>query len=48
MAFEVRRVITCAHEEQILCVAYNLNKKELYSGAQDGLIKVSPAMLSWR
>ena len=45
MAFEVRRVITAAHEEQILFVAYNLSKKEIYSGAQDALIKVKREFL---
>lgn len=40
MALDVSRVITDAHDDPILCVAVNKQRRELYSGAQDGLIKV--------
>ena len=40
MALDVSRVITNAHDEPILCIAFNKARRELYSGAQDGLIKV--------
>ncbi|KAK3240375.1 hypothetical protein CYMTET_49778 [Cymbomonas tetramitiformis] len=40
MALEVKKVINEAHEQPIMCVAYNKMRKEIFSGAQDGLIKV--------
>jgi hypothetical protein len=40
MALDVSRVIVGAHDEPILCIAFNKQRRELYSGAQDGLVKV--------
>lgn len=40
MALEVKSEISNAHEEPIMCAAYNRHRREVYSGAQDGLIKV--------
>ena len=40
MALEIRRTITDAHSEPILCVAYNPQRRELFSGSQDSTIKV--------
>ena len=39
MAMEVRRVIGDAHDLPVLCAAYNRSRREVYSGAQDALIK---------
>ena len=44
MAMEIRRVIcgpndTPAHEQQILCVAYNPARRELFTGSADTTIK---------
>ena len=40
MAMEVRRTIADAHEGAILCVAYNAQRREIFTGSQDNLIKV--------
>ena len=40
MAMEVRRVIADAHHEPILCVAYNAQRREIFTGSQDTTIKV--------
>jgi WD40 repeat protein len=40
MALDVSKVITDAHDEPILCIAFNKQRRELFSGAQDGLIKM--------
>eukprot|EP00966_Prymnesium_polylepis_P143252 3306632-Prymnesium_polylepis.2 len=40
MAMEVRRTIADAHEGAILCVAYNAQRREIFTGSQDTLIKV--------
>jgi len=37
---EVRRTIADAHEGAILCVAYNAQRREIFTGSQDTLIKV--------
>jgi len=37
---EVVQVISDAHEQPVTCVALNKFRRELYSGAQDGLIRV--------
>ena len=39
MAMEVRRVIAEAHEQPILCVAYNAQRREIFTGSQDTTIK---------
>ena len=39
MAMEVRRVIAEAHEQPILCVAYNAQRREIFAGSQDATIK---------
>jgi len=44
MAMEIRRVITGpndtqAHDGQILCIAYNPNRREIFTGSQDTTIK---------
>jgi len=40
MAFEIHGLINDAHELPILCCAYNVERKELYSGSQDTSIRV--------
>ena len=40
MAMEIRRTINDAHDGTILCVAYNPQRREIFTGAQDNLIKV--------
>ena len=39
MAMEVLRVIEEAHAAPLMCAAYNRARRELFSGAQDSLIK---------
>ena len=39
MAMEIRRTIADAHDASILCVAYNPQRREIFTGAQDTLIK---------
>jgi len=40
----VSKIIPNAHDQPILCIAFNKQRKELFSGAQDGLIKARPAV----
>ena len=40
MAMEVWRVVPDAHDEPVMCVACNRARSELYSGGQDGLVKL--------
>ena len=40
MAMEVKRVVCECHDTPLLCAAYNKARREVYSGAQDSLIKV--------
>eukprot|EP00959_Pyramimonas_sp_CCMP1952_P297155 6216632-Pyramimonas_sp.AAC.4 len=40
MALEVQTVVNNAHEHPITSITYNRARCELYSGAQDNLIKV--------
>ena len=40
MAMEVWRVVPDAHGEPMMCVACNRARSELYSGGQDGLVKL--------
>ncbi|KAK9865109.1 hypothetical protein WJX84_002030 [Apatococcus fuscideae] len=40
MAMCKAQVIECAHDNQVLCLAYNAAKDELYSGSEDTTIKV--------
>ena len=37
---EVWRVVPDAHDEAVMCVACNRARSELYSGGQDGLVKL--------
>ena len=44
MAMEIRRRITgddntSAHDGLILCIAYNQHRREIFTGAQDNLVK---------
>ena len=39
MAMEVRRTIADAHDQAILCVAYNAQRREIFTGSQDATIK---------
>ena len=40
MAMEIRRVISDAHDQPILAVAYNPLRREIFTGSQDTTIKV--------
>ena len=40
MAMEVWRVVPDAHDEPVMCVACNRARSELYSGGQDGFVKL--------
>ncbi|KAK9840413.1 hypothetical protein WJX74_009520 [Apatococcus lobatus] len=40
MAMYKALVIECAHDNQVLCLAFNVAKDELYSGSEDTAIKV--------
>ena len=40
MSMEVRRVIHDCHDQPVLCVAYNPQRREIFTGSQDTTIKV--------
>jgi WD40 repeat protein len=38
---EVKQVVSEAHSEPIICITYNPFQQKLYTGSEDGTIKVS-------
>ena len=46
MSHEVVRLIPDAHAEPLTCAAFNKFRREVYSGAQDGLVKAGLALRS--